>query len=104
MTAFAEEMANEGRRAGGVGWRRADLSNVCGHPPAAGHAAGETAVFMHKCTQYLDREPGAEARLGSRSGRAEATVDLVPVDGIPPGGDVGGPEVLIFEIVSMLPH
>src|ERR1700733_14596753 len=36
-------------------------------------------------------------------GGGEALVDLVPVDGVPPGGEVVGALVLVFEVVGVLP-
>jgi hypothetical protein len=36
-------------------------------------------------------------------GGGEALVDFVPVDGIPPGGEVVGAAVLVFEVVGVLP-
>src|ERR1017187_9184303 len=33
----------------------------------------------------------------------EAAVDLVPVDHVPPGGEIVGAAVLILEVVGMLP-
>src|SRR5207253_4739296 len=35
---------------------------------------------------------------------AEAAGDLVPVDDVPPGGEVVGPPVLVLEVVGVLPH
>ncbi len=37
-------------------------------------------------------------------GVGEALVDLVPVDGIPPGFEVVGALVLVLEVVGVLPH
>jgi len=36
-------------------------------------------------------------------GGGEALVDLVPVDGVPPGGEVVGAPVLVLEVVGVLP-
>jgi hypothetical protein len=36
-------------------------------------------------------------------GVGEALVDLVPVDGVPPGGEVVGALVLVLQVVSVLP-
>src|SRR5271155_3576216 len=37
-------------------------------------------------------------------GLFEAGVDFVPVDGVPPGGEVVGPAVLILQVIGVLPH
>src|ERR1039457_3634748 len=36
-------------------------------------------------------------------GVGEALVDLVPVDGVPPGGEVVGAAVVVFQVVGVLP-
>jgi len=36
-------------------------------------------------------------------GGGEAFVDFAPVDGVPPGGEVVGTLVLVFEVVGVLP-
>jgi hypothetical protein len=38
-----------------------------------------------------------------RFGSGEALVDLVPVDGVPPGGEVVWALVLVLEVVGVLP-
>src|SRR5271170_5200025 len=40
---------------------------------------------------------------GLFAGGGEALVDLVPVDGVPPGGEVVGALVLVLEVVGVLP-
>ena len=37
------------------------------------------------------------------AGGGEALVDFVPVDGVPPGGEVVGALVLVLEVVGVLP-
>src|SRR5260370_39756902 len=48
--------------------------------------------------------PAAPPRRCSGPDRAEARVDRVPVQRVPPGGEVVGAPVLVLEVVGMLPY
>src|SRR6202021_344091 len=53
---------------------------------------------LHRITRFT-----RNAQLLVSFGSSEAFVDLVPVDGVPPGGEVVWPLVLVLEGVSVFP-
>src|SRR5438270_7824001 len=75
-------------------------------PVAFGVCSSTPAIkSTHITTSAITRGPlslSISTTLGSLA--SESLGDCVPIDHVPPGGDVVGALVLVLEVVSVLPH
>src|SRR5438132_400621 len=94
------------KRVAGGGWRVAGEETRAPRGLDATPAIPEMSSVVNPLFPSLPTlhpPPSTLHDLLSALGGPEAAGDLVPVDGVPPGGDVVGAAVLVLQVVGVLP-